>query len=101
MANLIQVDYEVLANANSTFTRLAEDIRQMNNDLATRAAALRDGGWWGEGSEAFHSEMENVVIPTLERLYRALEEAGSVTNQVIVKFQETEESTRSGINFLR
>lgn len=101
MASLIQVDYQVLGNVNSSFTRLAEDIRQMTNDLSTRAASLREGGWWGEGSEAFHAEMQDVVIPTLERLYRALEEAGSVTNQVIAKFQETEENTRTGINFLR
>ena len=80
-ADVIQAQYDQLeaigrrfaANANASETLRSQVQRSMNT--------LRNG-WDGKGSTAFFAEMDGEVLPALQRLMKALDEAHRVTQQI-------------------
>jgi WXG100 family type VII secretion target len=96
MAEQIQVEYEVLSQIENRFVQLATDVQDMAAKIKTQQAALQQGGWIGRGSDAFYTEMDDLVMPAIGRLDQALEEAGQVLNRVARIFNEAEEESRGG-----
>ena len=43
---------------------------------------LQGGDWLGNGAKAFYSEMSQSVLPTMNRLAKALQSAAQVTRQI-------------------
>ena len=78
MTDRIEVDYQSLTRVASQFAQQASQIQQMQRRIISTANSLQSG-WQGHGSEAFFKEMYDLVLPSVERLRQALEEAGRVT----------------------
>jgi WXG100 family type VII secretion target len=97
MAETIRVEYEVLSQAQNKFNQLMDDITQMSNSVNGKAEALRQDGWQGRGSDAFHNEMTDRVTPGLGRLQQALDQASSITNQIAEVYREADESAQQSI----
>ncbi|MCB0202723.1 MAG: WXG100 family type VII secretion target, partial [Anaerolineae bacterium] len=53
------------------------------------------GGWEGRGSNAFFSEMQGEVLPAVNRLRQAMQEASRITRQIAQTVKQAEEEASS------
>jgi WXG100 family type VII secretion target len=89
-ARIVRADYDQLAQMASAFAQQAALARQMLQQLSKQSEVLQGGDWLGQGAQAFYSEMNSQVLPTMNRLVRALEAAGDVTRQINQIAQQAE-----------
>jgi len=92
----IEVNYEVLLKIVKSFQREGDDIAKLYEITKAKVEELKRD-WIGRGSEAFISEMENCVLPSLDRLYQALIEAAVTINKISKKFRSAEEAAAAEI----
>lgn len=95
MFDVVEADYDQLEQVAARFAAQAQAIEQMLNKVRSSMSNLEDGGWVGRGSDAFFSEMHDEVLPAVERLRQALEEANRVTNQITQVMKQAEEEARA------
>jgi WXG100 family type VII secretion target len=76
----------------SRFARQSTQMADLSGRLKVRMDKLRQDGWQGRGATAFLSEMDGKVLPALQRLADALNQAEVATNQVsqVLRTAETE-----------
>jgi WXG100 family type VII secretion target len=92
-APCVRSDHDQLKQIQSTFSKKADDINQMNNNLKSCLDTLKQGDWIGKGATQFYAEMDGQIMPALQKLQRALGEAGRVTQQISQVMQEAEDSS--------
>jgi WXG100 family type VII secretion target len=90
-ADVIQANYDALEALAEKFGQEAENNTELNGRIQQAVQALQQGGWEGQGSSAFFSEMDSTVYPALQRLINALEEARSVTIKIKQVIEQAEE----------
>lgn len=90
-AKTIQADYDQLELISGRFGQLAEENDTVRANIIKGVDALSQGGWEGEGSHAFFSEMNSIVFPAVERLSTALEDAQKITMEIVHIIREAEE----------
>ncbi len=96
MANdIIQAQYETLAEIAKQFGERGDSIEQMRGVLTQHVDGLRGGGWEGDGAQAFFREMDGLVFPAVTRLSDALYEADRVTMQIVDVVRSAEEEASS------
>jgi WXG100 family type VII secretion target len=94
MADEVRADYEQLEQVASRFANQSQEVQQMLQQVRNQMQKLQSD-WIGRGSEAFFSEMEGEVLPAVQRLQQALEEANRVTNEVVQTMQQAEDEASS------
>jgi WXG100 family type VII secretion target len=94
-APLIQAQYDDLEKIAERFAQQADLIEQMQQQVRQVTDALKNGGWQGQGSDAFQAEMEGEIFPAINRLSHALQEGSRSTSQIaeVIKAAEEEAST--------
>ena len=88
---VVRADYAELARVAACFAQHAEQSRRMLQRVRSEQATLQAGDWLGQGAQAFYAEMNGQVVPTLNRLVRAMDEAQRVTLQVSRILKEAED----------
>lgn len=91
MADRIEVDYQALNKIAKQFSKQARLIEQMHKRVSTETNSLAKDGWIGRGSDAYFREMQEIVLPGVQRLYEALEEANRVTIQINKDMEKAED----------
>jgi WXG100 family type VII secretion target len=78
-----------------SFRAQSENITKQTQQLKGDMDTLQSGDWIGQGAQAFYKEMGDMVLPTMQRLQRALGEASRITQQIsqIMKAAEDEASS--------
>lgn len=94
-SEIVQADYDVLESVTNTFNQLADVNQDMYNSVRSMSEQLSQEGWIGRGSNAFFAEMSQDVLPRLQRLCQALEEAGQTTRQISQIMEQAEQEARS------
>ncbi|MCP4421407.1 MAG: WXG100 family type VII secretion target [Chloroflexi bacterium] len=89
--DVIQAKYEMLEKMATQFGNESDVMGEINGRVQQAVDALQNGGWEGQGSQAFLSEMADVVFPASTRLIEALAQAQSVTLQIKDILQEADE----------
>jgi WXG100 family type VII secretion target len=89
-AEEIRADYDQLAQVASRFTNQSQQIQQMTQNVQRSMESLR-GGWEGRGSQAFFNEMQGKVLPGVNRLNQALQQAARVTQQISNTVRQAED----------
>src|SRR4051794_36580220 len=91
-APIVRANYDQLTQTASQFGQQAEQVTRTLQQIKTQLDALQSGDWVGTGAQAFYAEMNGQVVPTLNRLARALEAARTTTLQVrqVMKAAEDE-----------
>lgn len=90
-AENIQIDYEEMARVAKQFERSAAETQQTLLRVRRQLTALQNGGWQGRGSASFMAEMNDEVLPAIDRLQAAMREAQRVTIQVARDMRQAEE----------
>lgn len=91
MADEIKADYDQLGQVATRFSNQSQAVEDMLRDLRAKLEKLENGGWIGEGADAFFTEMNDEVIPAVTRLMEALVEGSQVTNEVSRHVRDAEE----------
>lgn len=93
-APTIRSDYDQLRSMAQSFRSQSENITKQSQALKSNMDTLQGGDWIGVGAQAFYREMGDQVMPTMQRLQRALAEASRITQQIsqIMKAAEDEAS---------
>lgn len=81
-AQKFHADYDELAQIAQRFGREAEAEQRMVEAVRSAMQTLEAGDWQGQGARAFYAEMNSAVLPSLNRMVRALASAQRVTAQV-------------------
>ena len=82
MGDLIEVDYEKLGQVHKKFTEQAEAFANTLRDVKAKLEPLQNGGWKGDAADAFFKEMNDIVLPSSNRLEKAFTEAAATTKRV-------------------
>lgn len=93
-APTIRSDYDQLRSMAQSFRSQSENITKQSQQLKSNMDTLQGGDWIGKGAQAFYREMGDSVLPTMQRLQRALAEASRITQQIsqVMKAAEDEAS---------
>jgi WXG100 family type VII secretion target len=75
MADRVRYQYDNLENFARQFSEHASDAQQVRQRLLGQLQVLEEGGWVGEGAARFSAEMRDMILPALEALSRALDNA--------------------------
>ena len=75
---LTTTSWPTLPTSSCRSRRALSSTSQINNLVGE----LEGGGWIGRGADAFYAEMHDLVNPGLQRLGRALEDAGGAIKQI-------------------
>jgi WXG100 family type VII secretion target len=92
-APIVCADYNKLAQIASSFGAQAGLMRKNLQELRARQATLQEGDWAGQGATSFYSEMDDIVLPALQRLINALEAAASTTGQISAILKAAEDQS--------
>jgi WXG100 family type VII secretion target len=94
-APTIRSDYDQLRSMAQAFRAQSENIQKQAQQLRSDMDTLQGGDWEGKGAQAFYREMGDTVMPTMQRLQRALAEASRITQQIsqVMKAAEDEASS--------
>ena len=90
MADEIKADYEQLEQIANRFHNQSDEIQQMLQKVRQSMHKL-EHDWIGRGSQAFFREMQGEVLPAVQRLQHALQEANRVTKEIVQTMQNADE----------
>lgn len=89
--DIIQADYDALAAVASRFGNQARSNQELLARVRQAMRPLEGGGWQGRGSAAFFGEMNGDVLPAMQRLAAALDQARSMTLDIARVVRQAEE----------
>jgi WXG100 family type VII secretion target len=88
--NISRADYDQLQQIAQRFGLEAHQATMASGDIRSAMQTLQAGDWIGQGAQAFYSEMNTAVLPSLNRLIAALQSAQRTTLAIRAAFQEAE-----------
>jgi WXG100 family type VII secretion target len=94
MADEVKVNPDELADVQREFQNQSMSIQDMLQKTRQSMDQL-EPDWVGLGSDAFFEEMQGEVLPAVQRLQQALEQAGMVTGEILNIFQQADEEASS------
>lgn len=96
MTERIEANYEQLEQVSTRFSQQADEVERLMQNVRGCVDNLEGGGWIGRGAEAFFREMNDEVMPAINRLCQALQQGSQATSQIsnIVSTAEEEASSR-------
>ena len=100
MADKTEVNYQEMEQIIRKFQKEEADMRQLLQGLNRRADQLHGDNWIGRGSDKFHTEMEGLVLPAVNRLIQALDAAGNTAKQILDTYRRAEEEAGNGFKNL-
>ena len=91
-ARIIRAHYDQLTQTATRFGQQAGEARGLLQRLRRDLDLLQGGDWLGQGAQAFYAEMNGQVVPAVQRLVRALEQAADTTYQINQVVQQAEQA---------
>jgi WXG100 family type VII secretion target len=94
-ATTVRSNYDELKSIQNTFNQNAGAIASMNQNVKSRVETLQGGDWIGQAATKFYQEMDSSVMPSLNRLQKALTEAARITQQIANTMKQAEDEASS------
>src|SRR5438105_2961539 len=87
----IRANYDQLKQVASAFAKNSEACKRSLQNIRHNKETLSGGDWIGQGATAFYREMDDSVLPTLQRLVNALDTAQRSISQISAIMQGAEQ----------
>ena len=87
----VRADYPALAEIAKIFARQSAASKRSLQSIKRQVGVLQGGDWIGQGATRFYREMDNDVMPSLNRLAGALGNADRTTRQISKIMKQAEE----------
>lgn len=91
MGELVQVNSDALTGIAARFAVQGQTVDEMRVTLVRASQQLRDG-WMGLAADAFFHEMETTLLPAVQRLGQALDEAGQAADKLVNLFASADQA---------
>ncbi|MCU0498692.1 MAG: WXG100 family type VII secretion target [Anaerolineae bacterium] len=101
MAEIIQTNYEQLAQIAQLLQQRAELLEDFQRQFRQKVEQLEADGWRGLGAEAFFEEVNNDFLPRFRRLYQSLQTASQSITQIGDTLQQAEEEASNTFRTIR
>jgi WXG100 family type VII secretion target len=85
--------YQNLNQIAQTFKQQGEAVQQMQQNLQSKMDTLRGGDWRGDSANKFYKEMDGKLLPAVQKLGKALDEAAQVTTKISKLVKQTEDDS--------
>ncbi|MCA9892283.1 MAG: WXG100 family type VII secretion target [Anaerolineae bacterium] len=91
MTDVTQAQYDALHQIANHFDQQEGRVRRVMRDLQHQLDVLQNGAWDADAADAYYHEMNNDVMPGVNRLAIALDQSSVVTQEIIRIFRAAEE----------
>lgn len=95
MADIIKMDYGMMADMNRTFLQSVEQLQDTMQQMQTIATALEDGALLGRGGVAFTDAIRGKLAPAIGRLTEKFNELAQDINDASSAMQDADKNTES------
>ncbi len=82
MSDTIQVDYQALRKLAQKFEEQHQKMHRLAHELTHTVQNLKRGGWISDAANDFYRDMDNNLLPRLNRLERALHSSATKTEEI-------------------
>jgi WXG100 family type VII secretion target len=100
MAGTTQVNYDEMNNIVKSLKAEEDEIMNLLKSTKSKVESLHGNQWVGEAADRFFNEMEQMVLPAMSRLARALGVGASVAQEIMNTIRQADEETQSYFNSL-
>ncbi|GAB4551878.1 MAG: hypothetical protein OHK0023_19310 [Anaerolineae bacterium] len=94
-ANIMQCNYPDFEKLGQQFVKESEQTVQLFRTIQRHMDSLERQGWIGRGADSFYREMESEVMPAVNRLGNALQDAGSAVKRIVDAWRKAEDEAAS------
>jgi WXG100 family type VII secretion target len=95
MADKTALDYQQLQDIVNKFTTEADDLSALLTQTTSQVESLHGNGWIGRGSNQFYSDVEDKVLPSMNKLVGALRSSGDTINKIVTLYKGAEQTAVS------
>ncbi len=96
--NKTRADYPSLDAISKKFASESQAVAQQIRALKQHVENMRGGAWVGKAATAFIAEMDSTVLPSTQRLQRALDSASRATREISTTVKTAEEEAARVLN---
>jgi len=100
MAGTTQINYDDMNGIVKTLKAEEDEIMNLMKQTKNKVDHLHGNQWVGEAADRFFNEMEQVVLPAMARLARALGVGADVAQEIMNTIRQADEETQSYFNNL-
>ena len=100
MAGTTQVNYDEMNSIVKSLKAEEDEIMNLLKNTKSRVESLHGNQWVGEAADRFFDEMEQMVLPAMSRLARALGVGADVAQEIMNTIRQADEETQSYFNSL-
>lgn len=97
-APVIQVDYQALEKIAFQFADQQKRVRSILQTAQTSTDQLRRGGWIAEAATTFYRDMDQNVLPAVQRLEMAMQNSQRTVQEIIRLMHAAEEEAKGYLN---
>ncbi|MCA9890542.1 MAG: WXG100 family type VII secretion target, partial [Anaerolineae bacterium] len=95
MTDVTQAQYDALQQIANHFDQQEGRVRRVMRDLQHQLDVLQNGAWDADAAHAYYQEMNNDVMPGVNKLVISLNRSSAVTLEIIRIFRAAEEESSS------
>lgn len=95
MSDQVRVEYEQMTNVASRFAKQADAVQHLLQVLVGKLDPLRNGSFKGEAATSFYAEMDNVLLPAVQKLQALLTESSATTKEAAQIFRQADQEASS------
>ena len=95
MADKTALDYQQLMDIVNKLTAEADDLSALLTQTTSQVESLHGNGWVGRGSDQFYSDVEDKVLPSMNKLVGALRSTGDTINKIEAVYKGAEQTALS------
>ena len=95
----IDVNYEQMSQIGGKFSQQQAELKTMLENIRAQVEDLRAGGWLGDTANAFYQEMDNLLLPALERLHKSMDMANVTVDRISSDFKKAESDCQPQVTF--
>jgi len=99
MADKIEINYDMMMEIQNKFSDKAEQMMQLKQILENQINELRSNGFIGQGANAFYAEMDEMLLPSMQRLIDAMFSAEQGCKSISNEFEQAEQDARDSLRF--
>jgi WXG100 family type VII secretion target len=94
-ADTVQVDHDAMASISQRFGDQSDQVRAQYDKIMHQLDVLKNGAWIGPNADKYAEIMEGTLLPAIQRLFKALDQAGNTTKEVAKMMRDADEETKS------
>ncbi|NSW52357.1 MAG: WXG100 family type VII secretion target [Anaerolineae bacterium] len=100
MADNTQVNYDILEGIEKRFENASSETTANISQFRQKVEELHGNGWVGQAADKFYAEMNDEILPAVQRLAEAYGTAAEVLKKIRETFSSAEEETQGYFNAL-